>query len=335
MQAPQRGGQRGRVAGRDDEPGLLVADEPAGGGPDRGGGDHGYSLVEGFVDHQPPRLEEVARGDRRYDDDVRAGVEVAHFLRARGAGRDRAGRDGPGRNGPSPTSSSARSSCRARPEPLQARSSTARPFSPSSRPANRAWNGAWRRGAAGALQNASSTLCGASTTGPRAPLRAHVGGDVRAVGGDRVRVAVDVAQRQVGERVRGGARVAPDRRPQHERDARGARAGVGGGQRDAARQPGHHGAEAPGGGERGRSPAALGRSTGNGGGSAAAAPPWRSSPPTSANTTSSAACSAAKAPIRKAGAWLVTNRTGRGSCAPVTAAPPRRPRRSRCRTAPT
>ena len=41
--------------------------------------------------------------------------------------------------------------------------------------------------------------------------------------------------------MRGGARVAPDRRPQDERDARRARApSVGGGQRDAAREPGDH-----------------------------------------------------------------------------------------------
>ena len=72
------------------------------------------------------------------------------------------------------------------------------------------------------------------------PLRAHVGRHVRAVGDDRVGVAVEVAQRQVGERVRGRPRVRPDRRPQHERHARPARAGVGGGQREPAREPGHH-----------------------------------------------------------------------------------------------
>ena len=87
-----------------------------------------------------------------------------------------------------------------------------------------AWKAARRRGSAGADQNASSTLCGASTTGAAGALGAHVGRDVRPVGGDRVGVAVEVAQRQVGERVRRGARVAPDRGPEHERDAaRGAR----------------------------------------------------------------------------------------------------------------
>ena len=44
--------------------------------------------------------------------------------------------------------------------------------------------------------------------------------------------------------MRGGARVAPDRRPEHERDAGRARAEIRGGERDAARQPGDHGAEA-------------------------------------------------------------------------------------------
>ena len=41
MQAPQRGGERRDVAGGDDEPGALVADEPAGGGADGVGGDDG------------------------------------------------------------------------------------------------------------------------------------------------------------------------------------------------------------------------------------------------------------------------------------------------------
>ena len=42
-----------------------MADEPAGDGADGIGGDHGDSLVEGFVDDQAPRLAEVARGDGR------------------------------------------------------------------------------------------------------------------------------------------------------------------------------------------------------------------------------------------------------------------------------
>ena len=111
------------------------------------------------------------------------------------------------------------------------------------------------------------------------------------------------------------ARVAPDRRPEHERDAGGARAGVGGGQRDAARQPGDDGAEAARGGEPADARAGVGRTTGNGGSPPAIAPPWRTPPPTSANTTSSASCSAANAPMRNAGAWLVTKRTGAGRAA--------------------
>ena len=106
-------------------PVSLVADEPAGGGADRGGGDHGHSLVEGFVDHQPPRLEEVARGDRRYDDDVRARVEVAHFRgRQRRRGRSRRRRRpglGAGRRRPGPARPPVLVDSSAR----QARSSTA------------------------------------------------------------------------------------------------------------------------------------------------------------------------------------------------------------------
>src|SRR5690349_22232771 len=58
-----------------------------------------------------------------------------------------------------------------------------------------------------------------------------------------------MAQRKVGERVRGGARMAPERGPQDEGDAGLARAGVRGGKRDAAGQPGDHRAVATGGGE--------------------------------------------------------------------------------------
>ncbi len=80
---------------------------------------------------------------------------------------------------------------------------------------------------------------------------------MRAVRGDRVGVAVDVAQRQVGERVRRGAGVAPDRGPEDERDACPARAEVRGGQRDAPREAGDDGAEAARRGEP--ADAALGR----------------------------------------------------------------------------
>ena len=62
----KRGAQRARVARRDDQPGVFVAHETAGGGAHCVGGDHGDSLVEGFVDDEPPRLEEVTRGERRH-----------------------------------------------------------------------------------------------------------------------------------------------------------------------------------------------------------------------------------------------------------------------------
>jgi hypothetical protein len=62
---PQCRGERVDVPGGDDEAGALVADEPAGDGADGISGDHGNSLVEGFVDHQAPGLAEVAGGDRR------------------------------------------------------------------------------------------------------------------------------------------------------------------------------------------------------------------------------------------------------------------------------
>ena len=58
--------------------------------------------------------------------------------------------------------------------------------------------------------------------------------------------------------MRGRARMRPDRRPQHERDAGAAGARVGGGQRDAAGQAGDDGAEAARRGEPQH--AALGRS---------------------------------------------------------------------------
>ena len=80
-------------------------------------------------------------------------------------------------------------------------------------------------------------------------LAPDVGRHVRPVGRDRVRAAVEVAERQVGEGVRGRARVAPDRRPQHERHAGGTGAGVGRREGDAPREAGHDRAEAPGGGE--------------------------------------------------------------------------------------
>jgi hypothetical protein len=60
------GAQGAHVARRDDQPGVFMADETAGGGSYSVGGNHGESLMEGFVDHEPPRLEEVACGERRH-----------------------------------------------------------------------------------------------------------------------------------------------------------------------------------------------------------------------------------------------------------------------------
>ena len=97
VQAPQRGRERPLVARRHDEAGALVLHEAAGGGPDGVGGDHGDSLVEGFVDDEPPRLQEVARGDGRHHHNVAARVEVAQALGLQGAFEvRRAGGDGPG-----------------------------------------------------------------------------------------------------------------------------------------------------------------------------------------------------------------------------------------------
>ena len=73
-------------------------------------------------------------------------------------------------------------------------------------------------------RSALSTACGATSTFARA-VRAHVGADVLAVGDDRGRVPVDPAHQRQRREVRGGARRAPQRRPEHERHAaRGARA---------------------------------------------------------------------------------------------------------------
>src|SRR4051812_15214403 len=79
VQAPDRGGQGARVAGRDDEAGRAVADESARGGSDGIGGDDGAALVHGLVGDEPPRLHEARRGDRRYGHNAGAGIEVAQI----------------------------------------------------------------------------------------------------------------------------------------------------------------------------------------------------------------------------------------------------------------
>src|SRR5829696_6286109 len=97
VEAPDGGGEGVLVARGHDQARALVLHEPAGGGSHGVGCDDGNSLVEGFVDDEAPRLAEVARGDRRYDHNVAAGVEVAEPDRIDGpCARDRAGGDGPG-----------------------------------------------------------------------------------------------------------------------------------------------------------------------------------------------------------------------------------------------
>jgi hypothetical protein len=57
-QAPKRPAERVRVARRDDQTGAFMLSEAACRGSNCVWGDHGYSLVEGFVGHQPPTARE-------------------------------------------------------------------------------------------------------------------------------------------------------------------------------------------------------------------------------------------------------------------------------------
>ena len=70
------------------------------------------------------------------------------------------------------------------------------------------------------------------------------------VADDDRRAAVDVAHERARSQVRRGPEVAPQRAPEDERGARPLGAGEGGGQRHAARRPGHDGAVAPARGQR-------------------------------------------------------------------------------------
>src|SRR3954453_19852527 len=96
VQAAHGGGERARVARRHDQAGSLLLDDAARGGSYRVRREHGKSLVEGFVDDKPPRLEEVACGYRWYDHNVAARVRVAQFDRIAPAGCECAGGNGPG-----------------------------------------------------------------------------------------------------------------------------------------------------------------------------------------------------------------------------------------------
>ena len=125
-----------------------------------------------------------------------------------------------------------------RPAVRHANASTSKPFSRAARPANRkrvaapAGHAVSLGGAiCGERQKSLSTDCGATCT-LRAPRALHVGADVRAVGDDRVGGAVEARERQVAERVRGAARVRPQRGPEDQRDAGAARARPGGEQRE-------------------------------------------------------------------------------------------------------
>ncbi len=234
------------VAGRHDEAGALVLDEAACGGADGVGGDHGDSLVEGFVDDEAPRLQEVARGDRRHHHNVAAGVEVAQ--RSGGWGPSRCAAPAAtarARIGPSPTRTSAVDGAD-RPARGQARRSTHDPLFPRQSTGKQSLERSQTLGLRGCSPERVVDALRRLHDGAGRALGAHVGRDVRPVGRDRVGVAVERAQRQVGERVRGGARMRPDRRPEHERHARAARAQPRRGQRHTAREPGDDRAIAPG-----------------------------------------------------------------------------------------
>ena len=74
-----------------------MAQQPAGDGADGIGCDDRQSLVHGFIDDEPPRLAEGARGNRRYDHNVCAPVEVADLHgRRRPPEAHRPGGPGPG-----------------------------------------------------------------------------------------------------------------------------------------------------------------------------------------------------------------------------------------------
>ena len=122
-------------------PVRLVADEPAGGGADGIGGDHGDSLVEGFVDDEPPRLAEVARGDGRYDHNVGPRIEVAQLdrWRARRPAPRRWRRPGlgSGRRRPEP----ARRSVLTDPRRARPEEAPRRLFPAPVGPTNATWNG--------------------------------------------------------------------------------------------------------------------------------------------------------------------------------------------------
>ena len=79
-QALDRPGQRPAIAGGHDQAGVAVAHEPPGGRSDRVAGDHGEPAVHRLVDHQPPRLAEARRGDRRHDQHVGVGVHLPQRL---------------------------------------------------------------------------------------------------------------------------------------------------------------------------------------------------------------------------------------------------------------
>src|SRR5215207_9611248 len=248
-QPRQRGGERVVVAGGDDESRLLVADEPARGGSHGCACDHRHPLVERLVHHQPPRLEEVARGDRRHYDDVGAGVEAADALRReRAFGHGRAGGDGPGSERTVADHDERDFRCleaQGAPGPQKHREPL---FPLQAAGKHDLERGVPARFGRRAPERVIDALGRLHHRGGRS-LRAHVGGHVRPVGGDRVGVAVDVAQRQVGERVRRGSGMTPDRRPEDERHARLARAEVGGRERDAAGEAGDDRAVAAGRGE--------------------------------------------------------------------------------------
>ena len=182
----------------------------------------------------PHGSRKVRGRDRRHDQHVARRVHVAQLLRRERAEAQRPAR----RQAPAPAATdagepAASAALAAGSRPARAPCRGAAPAGPSRRRAG-------RRTGTSSLPAAGQrgSLGGRARGGPpevvvdrlrghvhvaRAAC-AHVGADVRAVGHDRVGRAVQAAQRQVAERVRGAARVRPQRSPQDQRHAaRGAR----------------------------------------------------------------------------------------------------------------
>ncbi len=222
VQAPDRGAERRGVAGGDDEPVALVADEAAGGGADGVGGD------DGAVPGSWPRWRRAptARGRGAWGSTVRperrARVEVAQTsggsTRRRPASPGGAGPGSVGRRRRGP----ARPPWASRPAARQAATQRAHALL-ARRPADeqRPWNGATRprRGRPAPTR----TRCRPPAARRRRRGRRARGAyarDVRAVGRrPRRRRGRSRRSERAAEDVRRRARSRPQRAPQHERHA--------------------------------------------------------------------------------------------------------------------